>query len=212
MKEDGGEMTALREVLGRLCQGKGLSGALVEVFTGKKADLREAARLSLLGHPPEVSLASTLKSSQPEVSMLAELIVGGAKTDAWLVGKRGGEVALTLEKWVKAREGRRMEMKVMAFRSIVMASILGGVMAMVSTLAPVVGAVSLGGESSATDTNLVVYVGAAMACLSSGVLGYYTSGRRFLLNIALTLAVFAVVATAISPLASIPVTNLWAIK
>ncbi len=205
-------LLSLRRVLSEMSDGGGLAGALVNVLGGKGGGLGDVARQTLLGYPAEASLEPLIVDGTPEVSMLALLIVNGAKSDAGLIGRKGEQLSLTLEKWLKAREGRRMEQHVMRMRGLMISAVLGAVMGMLSSLGPIVGGLSFSGPQAAADPTLFRLGGVAMACVSSAMLGLFMSGRGFLVNLAATVAVFALVTVAVSPLTAVGLPTLWGIK
>lgn len=196
-------LLCLRRVLESAGQGSGLSRSLVESFKGSGGPGGEAARLALLGFPTSASMEPLLSTGSEEVSMLASLVVAAPLSSALLVGKSGSTFALMLERWVKAKESRALEQKVMRFRSLITSGVLGAVTAMISTLGPVVG--SLGIVSGAPPGGrAIVYGAAAMAAISSGMLGFFMSGRAFYVNVAVALAAFCTVSVVASPLANVP--------
>jgi hypothetical protein len=157
-------------------------------------------------------MGQLLSSGGEESRMLAALIVRGAKGDTPVAGRKGEQISSSLEKWVRARESRRMEEKVMRFRGFVMTGVLGAVAAMVSSMGPLVSGLSFAGGPAPASPTLLKECAASMAALSSAMLGLYISGWRGIMNAALSLAVFALVSTSVAPLASVPLQGLGAIK
>ena len=182
------------------------------VFRTSDDGLNKIARATLLGYPSTESMRRLVLNEGPEVGMLASLVVNGARGDARLVGRRGERLSLTLESWIKGRETRRMEQKVLRFRGLIISSVLGAVLGMVSSVGPLVGGLSFTAPPPPTDPVFIEAAAAAMACLSSAMLGLFMSGRGFLANVASTLVIFALVTFAVSPLTSISPQNLWGIK
>jgi len=202
----------LRKVLSEVGNGRGVAGALVAVFRRTETGLNEVARATLLGYPPVESMRRLVHDEGPEVGMLATLVVNGARGDARLVGRRGERLSLTLEGWIKGRESRQMEQKVIRFRGFIVSGVLGAVLGMVASVGPLVGGLSFTTPLPPADPFFIEAAAAAMACLSSAMLGLFMSGRGFIVNVAPTLAVFALVVVAVSPLTSITPQNLWGIK
>ena len=188
-----------------------MSGSLVKVLRGTDAPGRETARLLLLGNPIPAAVRPMVEGSGAEVAMLASLIVASPGSSAPVVGRSGGATARTLERWVKARENRALERKVIRFRGLVTSGVLGAVTAMVAALGPLVGSLSFVGGAVAGPGALGIGA-AAMAAVSSGMLGLYTSGRSLYANVAVTLAVFALVWGAASPLGGASAVGLWGVK
>jgi len=199
---------SLRKVLESASEGKGVARSVVEELRLSPLPWSQAAKLLLLGYPLKTSL-EPLREAPAEAAMLASLIIAAPRSSALLVGRRGEVLAGTLETWVRAKESRRLEEKVMRFRSMVTSGVLGAVTAMVSSLGPLVGSLSFQGSAPAADPTALLVGGAAMAAIGSGVLGFYMSGRGFPVNVAVTLGVFALVGAAASPLGGLSPTTLW---
>jgi hypothetical protein len=200
---------SLRRVLESASEGKGMARSVVEELRPSSLPWSRSAKLLLLGHPIRTSMEALLESPYDEAAMLASLIVASAMSSALLVGKKGEVLAGTLERWVKAKENRRLEEKVMRFRSMVTSGVLGAVTAMVASLGPLVGSLNFEGASPAVDPLTLLVGGAAMAAIGSAVLGFYMSGKGFPLNVAVTLGVFVLVSAAVSPLGGLTPTVIW---
>ncbi|MDG7011600.1 MAG: hypothetical protein JRN11_05910 [Nitrososphaerota archaeon] len=194
-------MHSLGRALKSAGEGKGLARSAVEELPRAGPLGREGARLLLLGFPLSRALKPLVEEGGEEVSMLASLVVAAPRSSAPLVGRSGESLAVTLEGWVKSRDSEVMEQKVMRFRSLVTSAVLGAVMGMLTALGPVVGSLGLGG--SPVGTGALVYGSAAMTAMGSGMLGAFMSGRRFFVNVLLSMAVFAAIAAAAAPLASV---------
>lgn len=212
MREDLSLLVSLKGVLESAAEGKGLAGSVVEKLGGAGGPATEAARLVLLGHPISVALRPLAEGGSEEVAMVAALIVSAPMSSAPRVGKSGKSLVSTLEGWIRARESRELEQKVLRFRGIVASGVLGAVSSMLASLGPLVGNLDLGAAGQQVNGGPLLYASAAMAAIGSGMLGVYMSGRGMVLNVALTLAVFALVAAAAAPLASVSASGLWGIK
>ena len=195
-------MHSLGRALKSAGEGKGLARSAVEELCRAGPLGREGARLLLLGFPLSRALLPLVEDGGDEVSMLASLVVAAPRSSAPIVGKSGESLALTLERWIRPREREALEQKVMRFRSLVTSAVLGAVMGMLTALGPVVGSLGLG--ASAGGSGALVYGSAALTALGAGMLGAFMSGRRFFVNVLLSLAVFAVIAAAAAPLVSVP--------
>ncbi|MDE1852713.1 MAG: hypothetical protein KGI38_03075 [Thaumarchaeota archaeon] len=211
MNPDLSTILSLRRVLESASEGEGMARSFVEGLGDVRPLGSESARLLLLGYPIPLALRPLVEGSSDEVSMLAALIVSAPRSSTSLVGKSGSAFAVTLERWIKARENGLLEQKVMRFRSLVTSAVLGAVTAMVASLGPIVGSLNFG-TGTAADPGSLIYAGAAMVTVSSGMLGIFMSGKNFFVNVALSLAVFALVAAVASPLASVPSVRLWGVK
>ncbi len=200
---------SLRRILESASDGKGMAQSVVEELRLSPLPWSRAAKMTLLGYPLRTSMEAILDSTSAEAAMLASLIVASPRSSALLVGRRGEVLAGTLERWVKAKENRKLEEKVMRFRSMVTSGVLGAVTAMIASLGPLVGGLNFAGTAPPLDPTALLVGGAAMAAIGSGVLGFYMSGRGFPVNVAVTLGVFGLVSAAASPLGGLTPATLW---
>lgn len=212
MSRDLSLIVSMKEVLESVAEGKGLARSIVEKLGGAGPAGAEAARLALLGRPIPVALRPLVEGGSPEVSMVAALMVSAPRSSTRRVGRSGKPFVSTLEGWLRSRESRELEQKVLGFRGLVASGVLGAVTSMLASLGPLVGNLDFGGGARAVNPGPLLYTAAAMAGVGSGMLGMYMSGKRMFLNVALTLAVFAVVAAAASPLGGITPSGVWGIK
>jgi hypothetical protein len=202
---------SLRRVLESARNGKGMSRSIIEELGSALPPYSEPARILLLGFPLSASLKPLTEDGSQEVAMLASLIVSAPKSSATLVGSSGEALATTLERWVKIKESAKLEQKVLRFRSIVTSAVLGAVTAMVASLGPIVGNLNFTALTAARPEALLP-AAAGMAAVSSGMLGLFMSGRRFYVNVAVSLAVFVAVSAITSPLVNIPNLTPWGVK
>ena len=202
---------SLRRVLESVGQGRGVALSVVEELRLAPDPAPDSARRLLLGYPLRASLRVLCESTTDEVAMLASLIVAAPRSSAALVGEKGEELASTLEQWVKARDSRRLEQKVLKFRSVLTSGVLGAVTAMLASIGPLVGSLNLGGAPP-VDPSAFLAGAAAMAAISSAMLGLFMSGKGFLLIVAVTVGVFAAVSAIASPLANVPAATMWGVK
>ncbi len=211
MNPDLSTVLSLRRVLESAGSGMGMSQSIVKGMSAVPLKGAEAARMLLLGFPLAVALRPLTEDGSEEVAMLASLIVSAPRSSAALVGRSGEELADTLERWVKLKENRRMEQRVMRFRSVMTSGVLGAVTAMVATLGPLVGSLNFAASPAQSAAGLLPAAG-VMTAVSSAMLGLFMSGRRAFVNVAVALVVFALVSTVASPLASVPTVTLWGVK
>jgi hypothetical protein len=207
-----GRILALKKVLESASEGMGMAQSVVRELRGIKPTGSESARRLLLGHPLAVALRPLVESGCEEVSMLASLIVSAPKSSSAIIGRSGGILADTLERWIRAKESGKLQQKALRFRSLVTCGVLGAVTAMVASLGPLVGSLDFTGVSQPTGSTMLLYSSAGLTGISSCMLGLFMSGRSFYLNVAVALGVFAVVSTLASPLANIPTVSLWGVK
>ena len=166
----------------------------------------------LLGFPLKKSLSPLTDKGTEEVSMLSSLLVSAPRSSASLVGRSGLMLATTMESWIRERENRILEQRVMRFRGFVTSAVLGAVTAMMASLGPVVGNLNFLTNTAQSDGGDLLIWAAGLAGVSSGMLGLYLSGRGFVLNVLVTLSAFGLVASAVAPLASIPTLSPWGVK
>jgi hypothetical protein len=204
-------LLSLRKVLEGAGEGRGVAESIVRELARAGSPGREVARRVLLGLPVRTSLKPLTDGGPSEVSTIASVIANSGDSSVTWVGKGGTKLSYTLERWVKEKENRRMTRKVMSFRSLISSGVLGGVCSMVATLGPVLGSIGFltGGEPMGPG---FVFAAAAMALVASGMLGLFTSGKRFYQNLAVTAAAFLLVHFLVAPLADIPQVAPWGIK
>jgi hypothetical protein len=212
MNQDLSMILSLRRVLESAEEGMGISQSMVRELGVASPPGSSAARMLLLGFPLTKALRPLIQGKSEEASILASLIVSVPRSSASLVGKNGEALAMTLERWVEARESTRQEHQVMTFRSLLTSGVLGAVTSMTASLGPVVGNLGFTGSTPASNPSAMLAAAAAMTAIGSGMLGYFMSGRRFYLNVATAIAVFATVSYLVSPLASFASAGLWGVK
>jgi len=212
MNADLSMLLSLRRVLESAGGGKGMSRSLVEELAGVRPLGTESARRLLLGFPLSNSLRPLVERGSDEVSILASLIVSAPRSSISLVGRSGGFLAKTLERWVKVKENSTLEHRVMKFRSLVTSGVLGAVTAMVASLGPLVGSLDFSSIAPPVNSLTFIVAAAAMTAISSGMLGYFMSGRGFYLNLVASLLLFSAVSVLVAPLVSIPSLTLWGVK
>ncbi len=203
---------SLKKVLETAGEGMGMAQAVIRGLRDVTPLGGEPARLVLLGFPLSVALRPLVESGTEEVSMLASLIVSAPRSSSSIVGRSGGILAGTLEKWVKAKDSKKLEQKALRFRSLVTCGVLGAVTAMLAALAPLVGSLDFTGASQSAGASDLVYAAAGYAAISSSMLGLFMSGRGFYLNVLVAMGVFVLVSVLASPLADVPSVSLWGIK
>jgi len=211
MNPDLSMVLALRRVMQSVEEGMGMAQAIVRGLGGVGPVGLEAVRKILLGFPFSVSLQALKESKSDEVAMLASLLVSASKSNTSLVGKNGEAVSHTLEGWLKLKENSKMEHRIITFRSIITSGVLGAVCATVATLGPLLGNLDFTTQARPDSGALLIFA-AGMTTISSGLLGFFMSGRRFIVNVAISLSVFALVWSLASPIASIPMVPLLGVK
>jgi hypothetical protein len=202
---------SFRRVLEREGEGMGISQSLVRELKDSGPVGAEVGRRLLLGLPPEIALDPISNGPWAEAAMLAALVTSAKNSSVVRTGRKGETLSNLAERWVKARENQRLEDRVKRSRSLLASGVVGAVSSMIASLGPLLGSLSsLSGPPPAPPISLL-YPGAAMALISSGLLGLYTSGRRFYVSMVVTGIVYGLVCVAVAPLASFP-SSIWAIK
>lgn len=212
MNRDLARLALFRRLLGLVTSGMGVSASIVRAFRAAEGEEQDAARLVLLGNPPPVSLAAIVSDDAKELGMLASLVAGASSSSAMVLGKKGEALSALLEGWLKAKESRLLERRVLQMRGYIMSAVLGAVMAIIAALGPVVGSIDFLQATPQVPGASISYFSAAMVVVSSSMLGIFLSGRRFYLNLFVAIAVFALALAAASPLADVPSVSLWGIK
>ena len=212
MNTDLVRILTLKKVLESASEGMGMAQSVARELSRAEPPERESARLVLLGYPLAVALGPVIESGCEEVSMLASLIVSAPRSSSVMIGRSGGILASTLERWVKTKESGRLQQKALRFRSLVTCGVLGAVTAMVASLGPLVGTLDFTGGSQPTGATTLLYSAAGLTGISSCMLGLFMSGRSFYLNVAVALGVFTLVSTLASPLTNVSTVSLWGVK
>ena len=189
----------------------GVSQSLIQELKGEGPQATEVRRRILLGLPLEAALRPISNGSSPEASMLASLVISSKNGSALQTARKGGRLSDVAERWVKARENQRMEAKVRRVRGLIASGVSGAVTSMIASIGPLLGSLSSLGSPGTAPSGSLLLPAAAMALISSGMLGVYTSGKGFFLNVILAGVVYLMVALAVAPLASLPSVT-WAIK
>jgi hypothetical protein len=202
---------SFRRVLEREGEGMGVSQSLVRELKDSGPFGKEVGRRLLLGLPPVVALGPISNGPWAEAAMLATLVVTSKASSVILTGRKGEALSNLAERWVKARENQRLEEKVKRTRSLLASAVVGAVCSMIASIGPLLGSLSSLADSRPAPPVSLQYPGAAMALISAGLLGFYTSGKGFYLNVLVTGATYGLVSLAVAPLTGLP-TFTWAIK
>lgn len=212
MNRDLARMQLLKHVLASVSAGRGVSASIVLSLRRGEGEEKGAARRVLLGFPPSKSMGSIVSDKRRELGMLASLVTLAAGSNVEAVGRKGAELSKLLERWLKAGEERAMEAKVFQMRGLIMSAVLGALMATVSTMGPLVASSDflIGGATSAPQS--LSLVSGAMVAVSSSMLGIFLGGRRFYVNLLLSMGVYLAVSFATAPLAALPTISLLGTK
>jgi hypothetical protein len=194
-------MNKLRQVMRLSARGKGVAASIVETFRESRIPAELAtARSILLGRPVEDSVGSMITGDGQSRDLLLYL-VEQAKVDAPEASRRAERLAVLFEHWVRAKQDRLVDQRIMETRSIMVSAILGGVTAMVAALAPVLSTFQL----TLTQQLLAApvysqYLGMFFVVPGAFFLGMFFSSRRAVFNVAVSGAVYMLVVYFFAPL------------
>lgn len=205
-------MLLLRKVLASIGAGRGVSASIVLALRAGEDAERAAARMVLLGFPPASSMSPLVGDESREIGMLASLVTMASASNVAAIGRKGADLSNLLERWLKAAEEKAMEARVFQMRGLIMSAVLGALMATVSTMGPLVASANFLVGGAAPAASSLGFVSGAMVAVSSSMLGFFLSGRRFYINLAIALGVFLAASFATSPLVAVPGMNPWGIK
>ncbi|MDA4136195.1 MAG: hypothetical protein OK449_04240 [Thaumarchaeota archaeon] len=193
-------MNKLRQVMRLSARGNGMAASLVETFRGSRlpAEL-SAVRSILLGRPLEESVGSMMAADDRSSDLLIYL-VQQAKIDAPEASRRADKLALLFEHWVRAKQDRIVEQRIMETRSIMVSAILGGVTAMAAALAPALSTFQLTFAQLQPSPAYTEYLGLLFVIPGALFLGLFFSPRRALLNMAISGAAYLMVVYFFAPL------------
>jgi hypothetical protein len=193
-------MDRLRQVMRLSARGKGMAASIVETFrdSGVRRET-EAVRSILLGMSVDES-ARMLTGSGDHSNELLAYLVEQAKVDALEASRRAERLAVLFERWVRAKQDRLVDRRIMETRSLMVSGIVGGVTAMVASLAPVLSSFQLTFNQQAPPPAFTQYLGILFVLPSSFFLGLFFSSRRAVLNVVVATAAFALTVYLFSPL------------
>ena len=197
-------MRRLRAVLKRSSRGLGIAASFVTVFAGSKQEReRETIRRILLGTPVGPAFAG-LASQASATGDLLKFIAAQAKVSA-LEASRGAEkLSALFERWTMLKEKLVMERKVMEFRGLVISTVAGVVVGMLSSLAPLISNFQLSfGAAPQVTSGFVPYEGAVFLVPSTLCLGLFFASHRPYLFVLVSLAAFLGVVYFFGPVASL---------
>ncbi len=191
----------LKLALRHATQGMGIGAAVVDVFR-RSPDRRErnAARKILLGIPVEESVAHmTSNNSEPGFDLL-RYVVSEAKVNSIEAGKRAERLSRHFERWAEMKHKRSLEQKAMQLRAHMIAAILGAVLAMISSLAPILASFQFLSSGPPPPHSTLPYFGFAFSLASAAFLGLFAAPRRPYLEPIIASVLYVTVFFLISPL------------
>jgi hypothetical protein len=172
----------LKIALRHATQGRGVGAAVVEVFRGSHdREEREAARRILLGISVRDSVAPMTNSGEPGFDLL-RYVVSEARVNSVEAGKNAEKLSRHFERWAETKQKRNLESRAMEVRAHMIAAIMGAVLAMISSLAPILASfqlvVAAVSPTTTTGPSDMAYFGFGAAVISSVFLGLFSSPRR----------------------------------
>jgi hypothetical protein len=200
-------MGKLRQVLRLSSHGKGVAASVVETFidSDREAEV-EMVRRIMLGFTVKQSMKPLVSRGRENGRFTSDLmlyVVEQAKVDAAEASRRADKLSTLFEHWIWMTRQRAMEQKVMETRSIMVSAILGGVTAMVSSLAPILTTFQLSLSETQSASAAPVYspyLGILFVLPAASFLGIFFSRRRAYLNLLAASAAYLVVAYFFGPL------------
>lgn len=194
-------MGRLKQVLRYSSHGRGIAASIVETFAeSQKEDEKQMVRRILLGCPVEESL-SPLASKNGQTGELLQYVVEQAKVNAAEASRRAEDLASLFERWIWMKHQRAIDQKILETRSIMVSGILGGVTAMISSLAPVLSSFQISLTSPpATALTYSPYLGIIFVLPGASFLGVFFSRRRAFLNVAVAALAYLLVSYFFGPL------------
>jgi hypothetical protein len=190
-------------VLRLSAKGGGVAASAIEVFgRSPEPDELDAARKILLGVPLDGAF-SALTAGRGAAGSLLRFLVAQAKINAPEASKRGEKISVLFGRWVRMNERRTMEQKVVAFRSLLVSGVLGGVCAIVSSLAPVLASFQVSLSPQPAPLWYLPFAGLLFAVPSSGLLGVFVSRRRAYLNVLVCTIAYLVALSLFGPIAPV---------
>ncbi len=191
----------LKIALRHATQGRGLSAAVVEVFRrSSDREENEAARKILLGIPVKESVSPMTASGREPGFDLLRYIVFEARVNSIEAGKKAEKLARHFERWAEMKHKRSLEQKAMEVRAHMISAILGAVLAMISSMAPILASFQFLTTQQATPPSTLPYFGFAFSIASASFLGLFAVPRRPYIDPLISSLAYVVTFVLISPL------------
>ena len=169
----------LKIALRHATQGRGIGAAVVEVFRrSKDRGEYEAARKMLLGIPVKESVSPMTTSNREPGFDLLRYIVFEARVNSIEAGKKAEKLTSYFERWAEMKHKRSLEEKAMEVRAHMISAILGAVLAMISSLAPILASFQFLATPHPTPSSSLPYFGFAFSLASASFLGMFAAPRR----------------------------------
>jgi len=194
-------MERLKRVLRLSSHGKGIAASMVETFADSDREgERELVRKILLGCPIEECVAS-LTSESKDTGDLLLYVVDQAKVNAAEASRKAEKLTSLFEHWIWMKRQRALDQKILETRSIMVSGILGGVTAMISSMAPILSSFQLSLSSPpAAPPGFSPYLGMLFVLPGASFLGIFFSRKRAYLNVAVATLAYLLVSYFFGPL------------
>jgi hypothetical protein len=164
------------------------------------------AKMILLGNSPRKVLKYMQARTQEE-KLLITLLKDTNLLNTRLVGYHGSKLVSIFERIEQMRESRKNLFKALSFRGYILSSVLGCILAVISSIAPTVLSFSLK-ERIIVDSLSIEIFSFVLGAVSSIMIGLFFNMKRFYVNLILTAILFFSIREALSPLVGID-TNSW---
>ncbi len=206
MKDDEFErIRKLRTIVGYSARGRGVAGAVLSTFApSEEREERDAARRILLGIPLEMALSKVLSSGGGAWALLRYL-ASESRVDSIEASKRAEKLSSHFERWAQLKRERAMEEHVIEMRAHILSTVLGAVVSLFASLAPLISSIQIGatsGLSPSSSAGSLPSLGIGFSLVSSVFLGLYLSPKRAYLDPLLSTISYILVLSATAPLIS----------
>ncbi|MBI3023055.1 MAG: hypothetical protein HYY68_04910 [Thaumarchaeota archaeon] len=195
----------LRTIVGYSARGRGVAGAVLSTFaSSEEREERDAARRLLLGIPLEKALSKVLSSGGGAWALLKYLATE-SRVSSIEASKRAEKLSSHFERWAQLKRERLMEGHVIEMRAHILSTVLGAVVSLFSSLAPLISSIQLGpttGLGSSGSPGSLPFLGIGFSLVSSVFLGLYLSPKRAYLDPLLSTISYIIVLAATAPLNS----------
>ena len=193
----------LRTIVGYSARGRGVAGAVLLTFaSSEKREERDAARRLLLGMPLEKAISKVLSSGGGAWALLGYL-ASESRVSSIEAGRRAEKLTSYFERWAQLKREMLMEERVIEMRAHILSTVLGAVVSLFSSLAPLISSIQIGtarGLATSGSPGSMPFLGIGFSLVSSVFLGLYLSPKRAYLDPLLSTISYIIVLSATAPL------------
>lgn len=195
----------LKQIVGYAARGKGIAGSVLSTFASSRVgEERDAARRLLLGMPLDRALQKILSSGGGAWALLRYL-ASESRVNSIEASKRAEKLSSYFERWAQLKRERLMEQRVIEMRAHILSTVLGAVVSLFSSLAPLLSSIQITAASAPSSSSSLPFLGIGFSLVSSVFLGLYLSPKRAYLDPVLSTISYILVMVATAPLTSIRV-------